>query len=217
MVTWDWRHTNDIEIRMNPEVKAHPTKAGVVRPVKDDNNVRMGVCASKSYLWSKRCLKLGHPPATRGELDHDSSGKLGITPASIVTQAMHAFMQRQTAKNGYDPVVWNRDMARGHGLTVDAVGSSSGGVLLHEVWVDLAIGTGAVVKPSLQGPYVITVVGPTYFHTMALFSGFQCSFFDPEKGQFSSPRAGFRSLLLGFLNTDYPGLQSWDLWKPRLD
>jgi hypothetical protein len=216
MPTWDWQHTNDIEIRMNPDVKPSTKFTGLNTVVRNPGDVRAGVCASKSYLWSKRCLTTGAPPASRTALDGDKTGGLGVTPASIVTQALHAFMQRQTAKLGYDPAVWNRDMARGHGLSVTSMGAADGANLSHGAYIDIALGVGGVVRPSLGGPYVVTVVGANYFHTMAFFSGVMCAFFDPEKGQFSAPRAAFRATALDFLGTDYPDLQHWDLWKPRL-
>jgi hypothetical protein len=211
MINWDWNHSNELVISMGP--KMQPRVGGGTRPVLDKNNVRVGACASKSYLWSKRCLKNGRPPATRQELDGDTSTGLGLSHMSIASQALQAFMQRQTAKNGYDPLVWNQNVAQGHGVSVTAVGN--GGATGHAAWIDRAIGTAATVQPSLKGPYVITVWGPTYFHSMALYSDYQCSFFDPEKGQFSYPRAEFKAKALEFLNADYPGLQGWDLWRPR--
>ena len=214
MIKWDWQHANDLEIRMAPQVQAHPTKAGTVKPVRDPNNVRQGACASKSYLWSKRCLQSGAPPATRSGLDGDKTTGLGLTQHSIATQALQSYMQRHAAQNGYDPAIWNRQVAAGHGLTVVGVGNGGAGV--HSVWLEMAIGASDVVQPSLKGPYVITVWGPTYFHSMALYSDFQCSFFDPEKGQFSYPRNDFRARALEFLTADYPGLAGWDLWKPKL-
>jgi hypothetical protein len=110
-------------------------------------------------------------------------------------------------------MVWNQNVARGHGLTVTPV--ANGGPGAHTMWVDRAIGTGPTVQPSLKGPYVITVWGAGYFHSMALYSDFQCSFFDPEKGQFTYPRSDFRGKVTEFLTLDYPGLEGWDLWKPR--
>ena len=216
MIKWDWNHSNELIIGMGPRMQPHATEVGGAvqtreRPVLDPDNVRHGACASKAYLWSKRCLRVGKPPATREELDGDKSAGLGLSHLSVASQALQSFMQRQTARTGYDAAVWNRDIAQGHGLVVTPVGRGGPG---HGVWVDRAIGTSATVMPSLKGPYVVTVQGPTYFHSMAIHSDFQCSFFDPEKGQFTYPRADFRAKVLEFLDVDYPGLQAWDLWRP---
>jgi hypothetical protein len=71
MINWDWKHSNEIVISMGPKMQPHVKKtAGVTfmheRPVFDPDNVRQGACASKSYLWSKRCLeKEGRQPHAR--------------------------------------------------------------------------------------------------------------------------------------------------------
>jgi len=210
-IAWDWTHRNQISYSLQNAVGPHATRAGVVTARAQDR--RFGVCTGKSFLWCKRSLAADRPPVSRANFD--SGVGEGISPVSVATQAAHAAITRRHNVAGSWQLPFHTDMGTAHGLGVRPIGSGAGVALGHDSWLNHAVPASGVLTASKLGAYVLTISGPTYYHSLALYVGYAVSaLFDSERGQYSSANRGsFRAEVLGYFATDYPGLASWELYK----